>query len=411
MTTNLVDMLPAMMFGEELRLKMQRLPEYKDEFRQMEPGKRLLKLMDLYQLFYPQTMATEIYSQLYMMTVLSMKKKGTREAVQQLNANYQASRDEDYYGIITGASSASIVGESGVGKTSCIQRTVDLLGPVIHTNQPLQHVIPALVVQCPFDANYKQLLLTILARLDEALGSNYYAKTQRSAYNAQQILMLVASLCLHHIGVLIIDEVQALMEGGVVSGNRLYRMILQLINSSGISVVFAGTNECLDFFQQNLQISRRMAGLRYQNLEYGKDFRELTETMFRYQYTRQKTELTEGLLSWLYEHTAGNVGNLQFIFASAQQIAITKGTEKLDITVLTDAYNKRMQMLHPYIEPQKMKLPATGKRKKKAPVYIPEEKTLLTSVSIRDIVLKAKNLGEDIVTSFREHFVVEEVIV
>ena len=81
---NLSELLPRMLFGEELRREMTVLPEYCEEFRNMEPGQRFLQLNDIYKVFVPQSMAYEIYHKLYMMTAISLKQKGTVESIRQM---------------------------------------------------------------------------------------------------------------------------------------------------------------------------------------------------------------------------------------------------------------------------------------------------------------------------------------
>jgi len=191
-------------------------------------------------------------------------------------------------------------------------------------------------------------------------------------------------------------------------------MLLQLVNSSGVSVVFVGTEECMDYFQSTPQMARRTVGFHYKNLDYGDEFRTLAETMFRYQFVAQKTELTEGLMSWLYEHTAGNPGNLMEIVHDSQEIAIIKGTEKIDVGSLTEAYTNRMKMLHGYIEPCRTTLPQTTKRKKKQP----KETNMIAGTlftanpdvpDVGSISSRAKDSGEDAAAVFVQYYAVEGV--
>ena len=388
------------------------LPEYCEEFRNMEPGQRFLQLNDIYKVFVPQSMAYEIYHKLYMMTAISLKQKGTVESIRQMNMNHRWGQGSEYKGVISGASSTSIIGPSGIGKTSSLQRSVELLGDIIMQDKPIHKIIPVVMVNCPFDCNYKGLLLQILLSIDEALGSNYYEKTQKSTYNAQQIMILVCQLCHLHVGVLLVDEIQNIC--GSRTGELLYKMLLQLINASGISVVLVGTEECMDYFQKAPQMARRTVGFHYKNLDYGKEFCLLTETLFRYQYVNKKTELTEGLISWLFEHTAGNPGNLMEIIHDSQEIAIIKGTEKIDVSSLTEAYTNRMKMLHGYIEPCRTTLSQTTKKKKERPNKSDITAGTVFTVNpdvpdIGGISSRAKDNGEDASAVFAQYYAVEGV--
>lgn len=88
----------------------------------------------------------------------------------------------DSVGIIGGSDSFTIIGSSGIGKSSAIEKSIGLLteNAIIQDDELIGDVIPCLVVQCPFDSSVKSLLLEILRKTDEVLETNYYesAKNQ-----------------------------------------------------------------------------------------------------------------------------------------------------------------------------------------------------------------------------------------
>ena len=74
------ELLPKMLFGEDLKNMLQVLPDFDESVRGLDAGTRLLKLMDIYKVFVPQNLSLEIYHKLYMMTVMSLQQKGTVDA-------------------------------------------------------------------------------------------------------------------------------------------------------------------------------------------------------------------------------------------------------------------------------------------------------------------------------------------
>jgi RNA polymerase sigma factor (sigma-70 family) len=64
------------------------------------------------------------------------------------------------------------------------------------------------MVQCPFDSSVKGLLLEILRTVDGKLGSDYCPKALNSRTTVDALLGCVASVCVNHVGLLIIDEIQ-----------------------------------------------------------------------------------------------------------------------------------------------------------------------------------------------------------
>lgn len=406
-------MLPPLLLGDELVTAMTCLPHYDSSVRTYSASERLMRLSDIYKVFVPTGMATEIYQRVYMMTSMSLRNKGSIASVRQMNANYTWSHGGEYHGIATGASSATVIGISGIGKTSCIQSSISLLGNVIEIENPYHKVIPILMVSCPFDCSYKGLLCQILISIDEILGSNYYQKTQCGKMNAQQILGMVCQLCHLHIGLLIIDEIQ-LLSGATKAGSLLYRMILQLINTSCINVLLVGTSECLQFFAENQQIARRSVGLQYSAMEFDGDFRKLAEILYSYQYTKQESKMSENILFWLYEHTGGIPAVLTAIIHDAQEIAILRGREALGIETLTEAYSSRMRMLHSYLADRiESKIVTTYHEKPKSidTANIADSSKSLPDgyMSVDALATEARNKQLDIIELMRSQFAVEVI--
>ena len=298
-----------------------------------------------------------------------------------------------------------------VWKTTSVQRAVEMLGGTITQMKPYRKIIPALIVSTPFDANYRGLLLQILLSVDNELGTEYYKAVCKSNVNAQQILGMVCQVAHLHIGTLILDEIQFLVQHR--AGTTLYKMILQLINNSGISVMMIGTEECLDYFDQAPQMARRTTGLQYRNLDYGDKFKELCQELFHRQYTKNISELTERIYVWLYEHSAGNIANLTALIHDAQELSIMDGNECLDITSLTKAYNNRMQMLHGYIEQKKSNRKKTSSKPTSSITVLEqiETKVTATDVTIAEIAGIIKNKGLNAIETYKKYFNVEKVVV
>lgn len=305
--------------------------------------------------------------------------------------------------------SATCIGVSRIGKTSCLQAASGLCGGIIEKKLPYRKLVPVLEVSCPFNCSFRSLCSQILAKLDECLGTDYYQKSLKRSINAEQVMQMVCNLANIHIGVLVIDEIQMIIENK--SGTQLYRMILQLINSSNICVLMCGTPECVPFFEQNPQMARRMAGLQYGPMMYDVHFKEFCQTVFSYQYTKNKTELTDGILEWMYEHSGAVPATVTALIYSAQEISIQNSSEKLDIAALNATYDKRMKMLHPYISPNiKMdkKYAAQPKKPDRA-----MEKTIpadAVQVDIESLIVSAKKQGEDIIEVLNRHIQVMEVV-
>lgn len=411
MNRNFIENMPEMKPGQELISSLTVLPEYDDSIRNENQAIRLMQLSDLYRMYIPSSMSLEIYSKLYLALLRSLQKKGTQAAVRQKYENYKRIQNQDYRGIIGGSDSFTIIGTSGIGKSSAISRAIELIteNKMIEVEEPYVKVIPCVIVQCPFDSSVKGLLLEILRKVDEALETHYYQNALRARATTDMLIGSVSQVALNHIGMLIVDEIQNVVNSK--NGKSLIGSLTQLINNSGISICMVGTPECTPFFEQALQLARRSVGLQYQNMPYDAYFESFCKILFEYQYTKERTEPSPAIYEWLYEHSAGILSIVVSLIHDAQEIAILSGKERLDMETLNEAYSQRLSFLHGYIQPCITKCSQTSKRKKKALVKQEINTKEKIRVKISDLAIQAKEENLDIVGLVKEFYTVEEVMI
>lgn len=412
--SNVIHILPTMKSGDDLFSALEVLPKYDEAIREAEVPVRLMALSDLYRIYVPSQMSLEIYSKMYLALLRSLQKKGTKMAVQQRNQNHKAVLQQEYSGIMGGSDSFTIIGASGIGKSSAISRAITLIteNRVIEVENPYTKIIPCICVQCPFDSSVKGLLLEILRKVDEMIESKYYENALRARTTTDMLIGSVSQVALNHIGLLVVDEIQNVCNSK--NGKSLVGMLTQLINNSGISICMVGTPESAVFFEQAVQLARRSLGLRYDVMEYGTDFRNFCEIVFSYQYVKQKTEITDGMIEWLYEHTSGNISVVVSLIHDAQEIAILNGKEVLNLESLNEAYQQRLSMLHGFIHIEQKR--QTSKPKKKVSVTVMDVRTSAEEkhrgdFTIAGLVEDAKTENGDIVQLLKIHMPVVEVAV
>ena len=405
----LIGALPRMLSGEELMRALRCMPEYDPDVCNQDDATRLMRLSDLYDIYLPSAMSVEVYSKLYLALIRSLRKKGSRLAVKQYTENFRAVKQRDYSGILGGSDSFTIIGASGIGKSSAISRAIRLISGnrVIEMEHPYTKIAPCVVVQCPFDSSVKGLLLEILRQVDEALDTKYYDNALRARATTDMLIGSVSQVALNHIGLLVVDEIQHVVNSR--NGKALVGSLTQLINCSGISICMVGTPDSCRFFEQAMQLARRSLGLHYGESPCDGYFREFCGTLFRYQYVKNRTEITEAVIEWLYEHSAGIISIVVSLIHDAQEIAILNGRETLDIVALNEAF-QRMQMIHSYVKPAKPRVSQVSKPKKPVPA-VKTEMAPISSISIAEIAAAAKSGNRSVVEALREHFTVEEVAV
>lgn len=252
--SNVIHILPTMKSGDDLLSSMEVLPEYDESIRSNEAPVRLMALSDLYRIYVPSQMSLEIYSKMYLALLRSLQKKGTKLAVQQKNQNYKGMLQQEYSGIMGGSDSFTIIGASGIGKSSAISRAITLIteNRVIEVENPYTKIIPCICVQCPFDSSVKGMLLEILRKVDEMIESKYYENALRARTTTDMLIGSVSQVALNHIGLLVVDEIQNVCNSK--NGKSLVGMLTQLINNSGISICMVGTPESAVFLNRRYSL-------------------------------------------------------------------------------------------------------------------------------------------------------------
>ena len=401
--------MPKMLSGKELDEKLAILPTYNKSIIEKSMTERLIAMQDIYQIFIPNAMSREIYTKLYLALLRSLRKKHSILAVRQSNENSKMIRREFFESIIGGSDSFSIIGPSGIGKTSAISRAINLLTEKTVLEFSNGKIISCLQIQTPADCSVKSLLLEILRKTDELLHSRYYETALRSRSTTDMLIGSVSQVALQHIGLLIIDEIQNIVNNK--SGKILIGTLTQLINNSGISICLVGTPESALFFEKEAMLARRSLGLNYEPMEYSDEFQKFCEIILAYSYVQQPTIVDESTLMWLYQHSHGNASIVVSLLHAAQEIAILDGHECLDISSLNIAYEKRMKMLHNYIQPQPIKA-SLPKKKNSSTDTIAEKADLADNLSIYQIATEAKISQNDIISLLRQNGLkIEEVAI
>lgn len=389
-----------MLTGNELISALEYLPTYDSSIRNKSISERICSLSNLYKIYIPSNMSLEIYNKLYFAYIHAIEKKQTTMAIRQQNENHKAILNKNHFGIIGGSDSFTIIGVSGIGKSSAIERAAILISEdCISLSYPF---IPFLIVQCPFDSSVKGLLLDILQKVDSYIGSNYYEQALRIRATTDMLINSVSQVALNHIGVLIVDEIQNVCRSKY--GKNLVGMLTQLINNSGISICMVGTPECTAFFEQEMHLARRTQGLMYPSLPYNEFFQHFCTEVFSYQYVKKQTPITPGIIDWLYEYSKGITSVVISLIHDAQEMAILQGTEKLDNETLYIAYQNRLHTLHSHLQTERPTITSRNKEQIKTKVV----QTINESI-ISDAVIASKKSRKSITDILKEQITIEEI--
>lgn len=410
---NLIEQIPKMMLGKELEAAMLSLPPYDPAICQADAATRLVALNDIMGIYLPSQMSFEIYSKIYLAMRHSLKKKQTVEAVRQGNQNHRRIQGLNYNSVLGGVDSFSIIGPSGIGKSTALAKSIALSGgeQIIMTNNPYAQIIPCINVQCPHDCSVKGLLLAILSQVDMAIGTNYRQSATKYKASIDNIIGMVSQVALNNILLIVIDECQNICrnKGGV----NLVASMTQLINSSGVSICMVGLPQTELFFSQEMQLARRSVGLSYSALPCNDYFIRFCETLFSYQYVAHPSKLTPEMIELLYECTGGIIAILVSIIMEAQQIAILSGKEELMKETILLAYQQRFKNVKDFVQVNVKKRSQTSASVKSNVLNIGEESIdIELNTAISNTICGSRNDGLDAVELLQKNnIIVEEIAI
>ena len=396
-----IEALPPMLAGQQLVHALAYIPPYHESDRNLSAGERLQLLSFLYDFYQPLPMTLDLYCEVYNALQHCYGQYTPTKEATAFQIGYASMEGKFLAASVGGGNSFSIIGVSGLGKSTALQRVLSLFPQVIehqhYRGKPFFcHQILYLIVQTPHDASIKALILDIYLQLDCLLGTSY----QRDALSKRlSVDVLVSQLNqivrTNHIGLLVIDELQNIAYRKGDGGIRFLNFLVHLINGTGVSVCMVGTPRVLQVLQQEFRSAPRTTGLVYDRLANDTEFSLLLRGLWHYQYTRQHTALTPELQNWLYRKTQGIPDILAKLLYNAQKECILNGQEKLDFSVFESVLSKNLGMVSDYMaelasKPIKRFGRQSSKQKDTAPVC---NKSIIEPCFYR-LLNQAKRRGE-----------------
>ncbi|MDB2010823.1 AAA family ATPase [[Clostridium] symbiosum] len=342
-----LEALPELLGKTEFTERMESEIHFPYDLNKKTPQERRTYLTELSTWFQPMDYMYSLYDMLYRAMATTYQTKTVVESVKQLNEIYMDFRTgkERTLSYSTQAYSGAVLGVPGIGKTSTIQRCLSTMPQVIvHTKYKEQPFytkqINYLIVECPSDCSVKTLAFNILSAIDRAIGSEYFTQAANQSIAASAISTKLKIICMnHHIGLIVIDEIQNAIQTATRNKQTrpLIKFLVELTNETSTGICFCGTLEAEELFLKQEHLKRRTRGLRLLPLKYDMTYRKFITTLFEYQATLQKAELTEKLMKQIYDLSAGIPAYIVKIFQEAQTQAILSGKEKITYEAIKQA--------------------------------------------------------------------------
>ncbi|MGC5325179.1 ATP-binding protein [Brevibacillus sp. SYSU BS000544] len=357
----LIEALPPIFSLEEVMDQLCFYPDYDSRERQLEAHYRFHCIQRLFRYFQPLPQHLELerrFSILLRQGYMS-RNPHQREYAIQLQDIYECIKKSDISqyknDFRTTASGFTMIGISGIGKTTAIERILSLYPQVIVHESPLNiHQITWLKLDCPFDGSLKGLCIDFFIKVDSLLGTNYHKKFGSKSSSIDSMLPRMAQVAnLHSIGALIIDEIQhlSLAKGG--GSDKMLNFFVTLVNTIGIPVILVGTMKAVSILQSEFRQARRGSGrgdMVWNMMMNDEEWEVLIEGMWEYQWTKKEIPLTQEIKDVLHEESQGIIDIAVKLYMLAQMSAISTGKEMVNATLIRQVGKESLKLVRPMLD-------------------------------------------------------------
>ncbi|RAJ97083.1 AAA family ATPase [Aliidiomarina maris] len=262
----------------------------------------------------------------------------------------------------------SLIGCSGSGKSTTVNRILSTYPPVIFHSDINFVQLPYLRIECPSDGSLKSLCLNFFREVDRTLDEDYEQKYARKRHGTEVLLSLMGQFATQKaLGVLVIDEVQRLGLKRSVSKEAMLEFFVALVNVIGVPVVLVGTPKARPIFEMELQAGRRSAGfgsLFWEPMQRpnkarvdsnGKarlsEWEAFTNKLWKYQWLKHRSEtLDDATRERWYSLSQGVLDIVVKLFVLAQLRAIATGIERITPELLQKVYDDELIPVHPMLD-------------------------------------------------------------
>jgi AAA domain len=258
---------------------------------------------------------------------------------------------------LTSQISSSLVGPSGQGKTTAVKCILARYPQVIYHEDLDTLQIPYIHIEAPHDGiSVKGLAHSILRKIDELILDGRYVELYGNYRNSAVTLLnhVARVMHMHSVGLLVVDEIQNIRNAGNDT-KTLMAYLVSASNELGVPIAFIGTNRAtkilgLDFSQGRRSVGHGMpawgALASSEDLHAPDEWEDFVATLWRFQWVKNFTPLTQGLSKVLFFYCQGIIDIAIKIFACAQWQAIFNGSEVLSAQTLDDVWERDFKLLH-----------------------------------------------------------------
>ncbi|MBW9150996.1 ATP-binding protein [Clostridium estertheticum] len=257
------------------------------------------------------------------------------------------------------ADSLSVIGISGIGKTTAIERLLLMYPQVIkHEEYEGQYFsrtqIVWLKIDCPYDGSLATLCKSFFKAVDDLLGTRYLEKFgYANRITSTMMLHMTTLASMYGIGVLVIDEIQHLLNAKNDMEDML-NFFVTLSNTVGIPTVLIGTSKAQQLFKGNFRQARRAGSegsiMWDRMLKNSEEWNFFLETLWDFQCLQEETKLTKEIKEAFYDECQGITAVAVNLYILVQERSLSQGKEKITVGIIRNTAKEDLYMIKPMIK-------------------------------------------------------------
>ena len=259
----------------------------------------------------------------------------------------------------TTAAGFTIIGVSGMGKTTAVNRILATMPQIIvHSEyRGVKFSMCQLVwlkVDCPYDGSIKGLCMEFFSKVDSLLGTDYYKKHVTGRHTVDSMLSIMSQVARHTgLGMLVIDEIQHLKQAKSGGSEKMLNFFVTLVNTIGVPVVLIGTTKAMSVLQSEFRQARRGSGqgdMVWERLQKDSNWDLLMGALWDYQWTKKEVPFTQEISDVMYEESQGIIDIAVKLYAMAQIRAIYSGIEEINPELIRQVARENLKLVQPMLE-------------------------------------------------------------
>ncbi|WP_052339325.1 ATP-binding protein [Gorillibacterium massiliense] len=359
----LIEALPEILDLQETAKKVKLVKKFDPGERELSPGKRKHCVERLSSFIVPLNKHLEVEEKLSILIRKGYLSRNiangdhtrrVRNCMMRFERPDIADLEKEKYNIPSPtASGLGIIGISGAGKSTGISRILNLYPQVIvHTEYKVKQLV-WLKIDCPVSGTIKQLCLNFIHEISELVGEVEY--NTYMGYKTDELIRIMSSLALkHHLGVLVIDEIQYLYEVRSGGAALMLNFFNTLTNTIGVPIVLIGTPKARHLFTREFRNIKRITdqgSVDWDRLQQeSNDWCTLVKYIWKYQWTKEYVECTAAIEKALYYESQGIPDLVIKIFKEAQKRAIGSDDERLTEEIIHSVAQDQFRLLQPALD-------------------------------------------------------------